>query len=291
MSNIQHITIVGLGVIGGSFAKAIRKHYGTTFKITAIETDAQTLLDAKKLGVIDDGETQNTTILQQADLIILCLYPLAELAFFEMYGTLLKPGAIVTDVAGVKSHLITQLHSAIPPHVELLCGHPMAGREKKGFAYSSAEVFERANYLLTPTPHNRPATIEWFKHFIKTIGFKRITIVTPQVHDEMIAHTSQLSHVLAVSLINSDITEHDTVRFIGDSYRDLTRIANMNDQLWAELFKTNRSELLKSIDSFETQLHLLKQAIQTNDLETMSRLFQESTRRRLALEQADLKQQ
>lgn len=284
------IAIVGLGVVGGSFAKALKKYPQAGERVLAIDPDEETLQTALSEGMIDYGETANQTILQQADLVIIGLYPRALKDFIKKHHNDFKKGAILTDVAGVKGVLVDQLKAEIPEHVDFIYGHPMAGRENRGYAYSDADVFEGANYLLTPTADNQPEHIEWLEQLIKRIGFKRVTIVQPEKHDEMIAFTSQLCHVIAVSLINSDDPNRDTVKFIGDSYRDLTRIAKINDSLWSELFIENKDELLAAVEGFEKQFQLMKQAIQEDNVDELANMFKESTKRRTQLEQADRKQ-
>lgn len=281
------IAIVGLGVVGGSFAKALRKNALAGEQILAIDRDQATLEASLTEGVIDRGERRNQTILQEADIVIIALYPQALKEFVQTHQTEFKPGAIVTDTAGVKGALMQKMQANLPDQVDFIFGHPMAGRENRGYAYSDATVFQGANYLLTPTENNQPQNIETLQKFLKRLGFKRVSVVTPEKHDQMIAFTSQLCHTIAVSLINSDDPERDTVQYIGDSYRDLTRIAKINDSLWTELFQENKLELLKAMNDFEDQFQQMKKAIELDDHETIQELFRESTKRRQELEAAD----
>lgn len=285
------IAIVGLGVVGGSFAKALRKHVQADERILAIDREPKTLEAALAEGVIDGGESENQSILQEADIVIIALYPQALKEFVKMHQNEFKVGSIVTDTAGVKGALLEKMKEDLPPQVDFIFGHPMAGRENRGYAYSDADVFEGANYLLTPTENNQFENIETLQKLLKRLGFKRVTIVKPEKHDEMIAFTSQLCHIIAVSLINSDDPKRNTVQYIGDSYRDLTRIAKINESLWSELFQENKVELLKAINSFEVQFQKMKKAIEIEDHETMQELFTESTKRRQELEAADTKKQ
>ncbi|TDM07942.1 prephenate dehydrogenase [Macrococcus lamae] len=282
------IAIVGLGVIGGSFAKAIR-HHDNKHYIMAIDTNVETLKLAENQGFIDYGETVNKTVLQQADLVIFALYPEVMKEYVRTHKNEFKDGAIITDTTGVKRTVIASMRDVIPSQVDFIFGHPMAGREKRGFEYADASVFEGANYVITPTDANNPRNIEWFKGFLANLGFKRVTITDPDTHDEMIAHTSQLTHAIAVALINSDDRSHETIRFIGDSYRDLTRIANMNEKLWPELFMNNKDHLVTYMERFEEAFHELKIAIQEDDVEKMEAIFKESTARRIKLQESDLR--
>ena len=172
------------------------------------------------------------------------------------------------------------LKDIIDKDVEFVSGHPMAGREKKGFEYASKEVFKNANYILIEHPVNKKESITFMEGFVAKLGFKSVKIMSPEAHDEIISFTSQLPHALAVALINSDNEKYNTGKYIGDSYRDLTRIANINESLWSELFLKNRDNLLNSIDSFEIQLDLIKQALLDEDESLLKQLFIKSSKRR-----------
>ena len=191
-----------------------------------------------------------------------------------------KKGSIITDAVGVKSYFLQEAMNVIDPDVEFVSGHPMAGREKRGFEYASKEVFKNANYILIEHPANNKESIVFMEKFVGTLGFKSVKIMSPQAHDEIISFTSQLPHAIAVALINSDNEKYDTGKYIGDSYRDLTRIANINEDLWSELFFRNSENLLNSIVTFEAQLALIKKALLENDEQLLKKLFIESSYRR-----------
>ena len=195
-----------------------------------------------------------------------------------------KKGSIITDAVGVKSYFLQEAMNIIDPDVEFVSGHPMAGREKRGFEYASKEVFKNANYILIEHPANSKESIVFMEKFVGTLGFKSVKIMSPQAHDEIISFTSQLPHAIAVALINSDNEKYDTGKYIGDSYRDLTRIANINEDLWSELFFRNSENLLNSIVTFEAQLALIKKALLENDEQLLKKLFIESSYRREKLE-------
>lgn len=284
---ITHIALVGLGVIGGTFAKAIHAHAEDAYTVTAIDTNEDTLSAAARDGVIEYGETTNRTILQNADLVIISLYPKALKTFLETHQSDFKPGAIVTETSGIKQSVIAFIAPHIPPDIDFIFGHPMAGREKQGYAYSDAAVFHHANYLISPTESNIRENINWYAQFLKTLGFGRITEVTAHAHDALIGYTSQLTHAIAVALMNSDDTERDTYKYVGDSFRDLTRIANINGYLWSELFLENKEALLSSFDTFEQELKRLKTAIETDNIHDMQDIFRQSSQRRLVFESAD----
>lgn len=272
------ITIVGLGVIGGSFAMALdelKEH-----EIYAIDKNQETLNTAIKLGIIKDGSTSGEEFIKESDLIIIGLYPSLVIDFIKRNRDNFKKGAVITDVTGIKESFIKEALEIIPEEVDFVFGHPMAGREKKGINFASKEVFKGANYLLTPHNKNKESNLKLIEDIILKIGFKKIRRITPKEHDEIISFTSQLPHAIAVALINSDREEFDTGSFIGDSYRDLTRIANINEELWSELFLGNKENLLKSIEGFEKQLSNIKDAIKASNKEELNKLFIESGKRR-----------
>lgn len=269
------ITVVGLGVIGGSFVKALK---GLGHQVYGIDIDQKTLKSAKDGGYIIEGYQDGKEIISKSDLTIICLYPSLVLEFLK--NNQFKKGSIITDAIGIKSYFLQEAINIIDKDVEFVSGHPMAGREKKGFEYASKEVFKNANYILIEHPVNKKESITFMEGFVAKLGFKSVKIMSPEAHDEIISFTSQLPHALAVALINSDNEKYNTGKYIGDSYRDLTRIANINESLWSELFLKNRDNLLNSIDSFEIQLDLIKQALLDEDESLLKQLFIKSSKRR-----------
>lgn len=273
------ITVVGLGVIGGSFVKALK---GKGYDVYGVDCDQQTLEMAKAEGCIIEGYLDGHQIISQSDLTIICLYPSKVLDFISEHT--FKKGSIVTDVVGIKSYFLNQALSRIDQDVEYISGHPMAGREKKGYLYASQEVFQNANYIVIQHEHNQIDKIDWMRQFVGQLGFKSVKIMSPYDHDEIISYTSQLPHTLAVALMNSDDEKYETGKYIGDSFRDLTRIANINADLWAELFFHNRDYVWASRERFEKQFDLLKQAIASGDEKSLKEMFWQSSKRREKLE-------
>lgn len=273
------ITVVGLGVVGGSFVKALK---GTGHEVYGVDIDEETLARAKADACIVEGFVDGSEIIKKSDLTIICLYPSLVLDYIKTHQ--FKKGSIITDAVGVKSYFLDQAMEIIDKDVEFVSGHPMAGRENKGYAYASKEVFQGANYILIQHPNNKKESIAMMEQFVSNLGFHSVKIMSPHDHDEIISFTSQLPHAIAVSLINSDTQKYDTGKYIGDSYRDLTRIANINEDLWTELFFTNKEYLLKSIQDFENQLDIIKKAIKEEDEQTLKGMFIESSLRRERLE-------
>lgn len=278
----MNIVIVGLGVIGGSFALALQKAGYTD--VYGVDTDRQTLAKAEKMGVIRAGCVTGRAFFPKADLVVFAIYPTLIRRFVQDNNALFRPGCLLTDTTGIKRPFIDQITDALPEGVDFVFGHPMAGREKRGIDYASAEVFCGANYLITPTPRNSEANLRRIETLAGELGFARVRRIPPEKHDEMIAYTSQLPHAMAVALVNADKQGRDTGSFIGDSYRDLTRIANINEALWSELFLGNKENLLQAMEAFEAQLDLIKAAVRADDAEALADTFKESTRRRERLD-------
>lgn len=273
-----NITIVGLGVIGGSFAKGLKNV--SKNRIYGVDTDENTLKKAKYEGIIDEGFTDAAIPVKESDIIILCIYPKQIAEFVSEYKNCFKKGVILTDASGIKQGFIEKINPILPADSDFVFGHPMAGREKKGIDFSSGEVFRGANYLIIPNERNRKESIKLIEDLVRAIGFKRISRISAKRHDELISYTSQLPHAIAVSLINSDEWEEDMGLFIGDSYRELTRIASINESLWSQLFIGNRDNLIRQINLFQNKLNELKNYLVNNEEENLINLFKESSKRR-----------
>lgn len=238
------ITIVGLGVIGGSYALSLEKFRDDIY---GIDINKKSLDIAKEFGIIKDGalssSKESIDIIKSTDLLILCVYPNKIKDFIEEYKEYFKDTLIITDVVGVKEVYMNDIIKLLPRGVDFVFAHPMAGREKKGLEYASKKIFKNANFIITPTPVNKEENIKLIEDLAYEMGFRSIKRIAPKEHDLIISFTSQLPHAIAVSLINSDNINMDTGDFIGDSYRELTRIANINEELWSELFLGNKEQL------------------------------------------------
>jgi len=278
----MNIVIVGLGVVGGSFAMSLKE--AGYENVYGVDTNKETLRKAKEQGIIKEGCTEGKNFFKEADLTIISIYPKLVKNFVDTNKEYFKMNSIITEVAGIKEMLIDDILAILPKEVDFVFGHPMAGREKKGIDFASAEVFKGANYIITPIERNKPANIDLIEKLAYDIGFGRVKKITPKEHDELIGFTSQLPHAMAVALINSDEEGRDTGSFIGDSYRDLTRIANINEDLWSELFLGNKVNLLNAIKKFEYELDLIKKSINEDDKESLMEYFRKSTGRRESLE-------
>ena len=273
--------IVGLGLLGGKYALELSR---AGFHVDGINRSEGHLQYALDHGYIASGKTHDfEDLVSQADHIIFGLYPTVLLDWVKQYGQLIRPGTMVTDVSGVKRGVVEPVQAALPEGVEFIASHPMAGRETSGIAHSAEVNFAPANFIITPTEKNSQAGIDWCRDLAAELGFKRISVLTPAEHDHMIGYVSQLCHAIAVSLMcASDNTE--LAKYTGDSFRDLTRIARINDKMWAELFLWNKDNLISEIDMFSDALATMRQKLVDDDREGLEKMFRLSTERRKAFD-------
>lgn len=273
----SRILIVGLGLIGGSYARALKR---LGYHVSAIDKRREAIDYALENHIINDGSTEVTEeIVGSADAVIFGLYPKVFLEWIDSYQHMLKPGAMLTDVTGVKGCIVYEIQDKLRDDVEFIGSHPMAGREVYGVENSDDGIFRGANFIITPTEKNTPAAIRWIGSLGRILGFSRISVLSPEEHDEMIGYLSQLTHCIAVALMTCSDNEH-LVDYTGDSFRDLTRIANINDLMWSELFMLNRESLLKYMDVFLDEFASLRDMIRDGRVDEMREKMRLSTKRR-----------
>ena len=273
----KKILIVGLGLLGGSYAKVL-KRFG--FHISAITLDQNSIDYAIKENIIDEGSIElDERMIGEADLVIFALYPHVFVEWIEKNQWLLKSGALITDVTGVKRSIVYQIQDMLRPDVEFVAAHPMAGREVSGVENSTDRMFIGANYIVTPTEKNTPEAIQTCIELGRLLGFSNVTTLSPEEHDEMIGFLSQLTHCIAITLMTCNDKEN-MEKFTGDSFRDLTRIARINDLMWSELFVANKDVLLEQMDMFINKFNNLKAMLQAEDIDGMRAMMRHSTERR-----------
>ncbi|MBQ3118804.1 MAG: prephenate dehydrogenase/arogenate dehydrogenase family protein [Clostridia bacterium] len=274
----KKILIVGLGLLGGSYARTL-KRYG--FHISAITKEQSSIDYALEENIIDEGSTElDEKIIKDADLVIFALYPHVFVEWIERNQSLLKSGALITDVTGVKGSIVYKIQSILRPDVEFIAAHPMAGREVSGVENSTDKMFVGANYIVTPTKKNTPDAIRTCMELGRLLGFSNVTTLSPEEHDEMIGFLSQLTHCIAIALMTCNDREN-MEKFTGDSFRDLTRIARINDVMWSELFVENKDVLLSQMDIFIDKFNELKKMLETEDVDGMRKMMRHSTERRM----------
>jgi prephenate dehydrogenase len=279
---------VGLGLMGGALAIALKKEkiIGIDKKIFAYDIDDQVLQQAEKSGVIDKGFDDPSMMLEQCDVVFICLNPGAEIAFMEKYMNDFLPESIITDISGVKQKTVERIEAILRGDIDFIPGHPMAGREKGGFAEAGKVNFHGKNYILTPLKQNRSENLAFIKELIRRIGFTQITETTPADHDKKIAFTSQLCHVIAAALIDCE-SDQSITRFGGGSFEDLTRIAMLNAPMWTELFLDNRGDLLACINQFSSSLEKLKVMIDRGEKDNLIETLNDVRKRRIGMKAHD----
>ena len=273
----QRILIVGLGLIGGSLAEGLTK---LGFQVGALTRSRSSVDYALQKGIICEGTTEpEAEFLGRWDLVIFSLYPHVFVEWIEKYQHLLKKGAVLTDVTGVKGRLVPEVQSLLREDLEFVPAHPMAGREVYGVQNADASIFRGANFIITPTGRNSEQAIGRIEELARMLGFRKVSRLSLEEHDEMIGFLSQLTHCIAVTLMDCKESAH-MVDYTGDSFRDLTRIARINEDMWTELFLENREELLSQMDLFANKFEELRQALESGNTEKMKEMMRLSTLRR-----------
>ena len=279
-----NILIVGLGLLGGSYAMCLKKQ---GYKVKAITKNQEDIDYALKNNMIDYGTTKvEEDLIAESDLVIFALYPHIFMDWIKEHSQKFKKGTIITDVTGVKGCIVYEIQKMLPEGVEFIAAHPMAGKEVSGVQNSDDEIFKTANYIVVPTSANTPIAINMCYDLGQTLGFNDVSQLNPEMHDEMIAFLSQLTHCIAVSLMCAN-DNSAMIRYTGDSFRDLTRIAKINDEMWSELFLENREALLREMDSYRASFDKLYDFIKTGDRDGMRQMMRHSTMRREKFEKRE----
>jgi len=269
--------IVGLGLLGGSIALGLKKWNHTVY---AIDIDEKTIEYALNNHIIDEGSTTcDSNLLSKADVIISGLYPTMIVDWIKDNQQHFKANALITDVTGVKGAIVYKIQEILREDLEFIGAHPMAGKEVSGVYYANPSIFLPANLILTPTEKNTKETIDFMYELGKELRFNNICELTVEKHDQMIGYLSQLTHVIAVSLMNANDSTH-LKEYTGDSFRDLTRIAKINENLWTELFLLNKENLVQEIEQFVNEINDFKDALVNEDIDKMKQKFITSTTRR-----------
>lgn len=269
------IAVVGMGLIGGSYAMAL-KSIGTKY-IAGMDRSLETLDKAIDMKIIDRGYDKPGKFLKDMDIVIVALYPQDTISFIRDNVEYFKPGAIITDTSGIKKLVVEAVDSFLPEDIEFISGHPMAGKEYRGIEYADGSIFKGANYIITPGIRNKKSSIDIIVSMARKFGCKNVEYVSPEEHDSIIAYTSQLPHVIATALLmNEHIKDIKPELFVGGSFRDATRVALINSKLWTELFMLNSDELVKRIDEFQSSINRIKKDIKNKDIEDIQTVFEDT---------------
>ncbi len=273
----KRFLIIGLGLLGGSYAMGLKKRGHI---VSAIDINEASINYALEKGIIDEGAAiADPNLISRADVIISGLYPKTIVGWISENQQYFKKNALITDVTGVKCSIIYKIQELLREDCEFIGSHPMAGREVSGVQFADPSIFLPANLIITPTSKNTQAAIDFLYEFGIELRFNNICILTPEKHDEMIGYLSQLTHVIAVSLMNANDNSH-LKEYTGDSFRDLTRIAKINENLWTELFLMNKDVLVNEITAFVDEINDFKQKLMAEDVDGMKQKFIQSTERR-----------
>lgn len=267
--------VIGLGVLGGSYVQALSKK---GYSCIGIDINEETIQYALDQNWIDKGG-KDASLVKDADIVVSALYPHVFIDWLKQNQKYIKENAILTDVTGVKREVMKEISTFLRADIEFIACHPMAGRELKGIHYADASRFANANFIIVPSENNTLNAIQTMEELAQELGFSRISKLSAAEHDRMIGFLSQLTHVIAVSLMNVSDNTH-LVDYTGDSFRDLTRIAKINEDMWPELFILNKDNLIREINEFSDELLRFRDLIEENDIEGMKQKMIQSTSRR-----------
>lgn len=283
------VTVVGLGLMGASLAMALKGFKDA--HIIGLNRSEDSVRRALTEGAVDEGyswikeEGAARTALGCSNLVVICLYADAAMDFLRGFGGSCKAGAVVTDVTGVKEAMIALAEESLPSNVDFVGAHPMAGRECSGYESAIPDLFAGCNYVITPHEKNRPESIALVQDMARYVGAGRITMADAATHDEMIAYTSQMAHVLASAIVqNSRLTP--SLGFEGNSFGDLTRVARgISGGMWSELFVLNRAPLSAVLRELEESIADLRQRTEAGDKEGIRKILEDTARRKAEWEE------
>lgn len=270
------IAIVGLGLIGGSVCKALKKN--TFHHIMGLDADGEVCRKALDSGAIDEIITADG--LNDADMTMLCLYPETIVEFVKQHKDRFKPGSIVTDSCGVKEYVVTRCTEVLEPLGVIFVGsHPMAGREFSGFDYSTDDLFKGASYIITPSENTPKMAIDLLSTLACCMCFGKVVTATPKQHDINIAFTSQLAHVVSNAYVKSP-SLFNADGFSAGSFMDLTRVAKLNEYMWSSLFLCNKEALLFELNTIIDNLCEYRDAIGDDDTERLRDILRDGRERK-----------
>ena len=265
------IAIIGLGLIGGSMARTVKLR--TDHRVFGCDRDRETLRLAAVMNAID-GEL-NSEKLRGCQIVLITLTPAAIVEWLRENAASIAPDALVIDCGGVKQ---TVMEGVAPiargQKWHFIGGHPMAGREFSGFRYSRDDLFDNASMILTPMPEEELPILVRVRDFFMDLGFRRVQFTTPPIHDEIIAYTSQLAHVVSSAYVKDPLASRHK-GFSAGSFRDMIRVARLNETMWTELFMDNRENLLREVEGLIGRLGEFRDALRDSDEETLCRLLRE----------------
>lgn len=267
----MNIAIIGLGLIGGSMARTIKLH--TEHTVLGCDLNPSTIQQAFLMEAIDAELTDEA--LRTCDMVLVSLYPGAIVEWVKSHAADFKPGCLVIDCGGVKQSICAELVPlARAGQWYFLGGHPMAGREHSGFRYARDDLFDNASMILCTDGNDTPELLQTARDFFMDLGFRRVQFTTPKVHDEMIAYTSQLAHIVSSAYVKCPLADKHR-GFSAGSFADMTRVAKLNEVMWTELFFDNREALLPVVEDLVLRVTEYRDALRDNDRDAMMTLLRE----------------
>ncbi len=278
------IAVIGMGLIGGSLAYALRGFRNAA--IVGCDIDEETREKAVKEKAVSVATDNPSEAISGADLIIMCTYPRLIPKILEENQRFLKPGAVVTDVCGIKRNIAGEICRILPAGVDYVGGHPMAGTEHSGFAHATPELFWMSGFIVTPMPNAKEDSIKLVREMAHYVGATRITQATFEEHDSIIAYTSDLMHIAAAGLC-LDYHPGMNRAYTAGAFRDCTRIAKINPDLWTELFLDNRENVIAEIDRFTRSLYRFREALFEQDGEKLHQLLEIVAENKEAMKQKE----
>ncbi len=275
---MHNILIVGLGLIGGSYAKGLTKK---GYNVYGLDKNIDTLNLAFSEQVIVNTDNNLETFIKNIDTVILCLYPDDNINWIKENQELLINDTLITDVTGVKGKIVNEVKKILRKDLCFIPSHPMAGKEKSGYQFSDEKIFKDANFIITP--YEETPKVNELVQLAEDLEFGNIEILSVEEHDDIVGFLSHLTHIIACSLMQTHETD-SFIRYTGDSFRDLTRIAKINENLWAELFISNKKVLLKEINDFKNSLTNIEKMLEHDDIDSLKEILKTSTERRKAFD-------
>lgn len=279
---MKNVLIIGLGLLGGSYAMGLRD---AGYRILAIDVNQNAINYGLEQEIIAEGaSTVEPSVVGQADIVIFALYPHLVVDWLKTHQNLLKSGCVITDVCGVKGQLVADIErlyqeKLLREDLYYVGAHPMAGKEVSGIENADPSIFYHANFIITPTDKTNPEALATVERMARELKFQQVSYLSPEEHDKAIAFLSQLTHIIAVSLMNCNDNQEYRA-YSGDSFRDLTRIAMINEDLWPTLFMSNKATLLGQIDHFIQEMTDFRSLIEEDNVKGMREKFVTSTSRR-----------
>lgn len=275
------VGVVGLGLIGGSMAKAVKKK--TDHEVIGWDTSGTIRYSALLMEAVDGFMEEGSP--QDCDLVLIALYPQHTVDYIKEHAKEFKKGAVVVDCAGVKRVVCEAVQQVAAENGFSFVGaHPMAGVERSGFTYSTADMFNGATMIVTPYTGTDIGMMNALSLFFKRLGFARLQVATDAEHDQMIAYTSQLAHVVSSAYIKSELSPKFK-GFSAGSFHDMTRVAKLNEVMWTELFLDNRDFLADEIDGLIERLQAYSSVIRAGNAEELQKLLKDGKEKRLAVDE------